>query len=109
MSGRRHLGRSELVDLVLPLWASPPFEDPQHPLGFTCTLRKLLPRPACGNRFQFRTQNHKCVCACVFSPLTYSGKVYSNTVKIMCLPLSEPPRTGVCEFPLLRHVSGSGF
>ena len=32
--------RSELVDLVLALWASLLFEDPQPPLGFTCTLRK---------------------------------------------------------------------
>ena len=45
MSGRRHFARRfrflEFLDLS-------PFEDLQDPLVLTCTLRKWLPRPACG-------------------------------------------------------------
>ena len=40
--------RSELVVLLLALWAPLPLEDPEAPVVLTGTLRKWYPRPARG-------------------------------------------------------------
>ena len=58
---RRHLN----VVFDLELLAPSPFDDLQAPMVLTCTFRKWLLRPACGNRFQVSTRNLECVYVCV--------------------------------------------